>query len=143
MAVSRLQGELSYGEYRIIRKRGTQEKVWLMMKLKVKRYSDIGARRPSSGNFAEEVVIDADVGEYSTIELFGIFLAFRSFDILSIDEKGITISALSKTDRGEKKHEPQHLRIGGIIGFEASQYETSDDGPGWYATDEIYFETVE
>jgi len=88
-------------------------------------------------------VIDAAVGEYSTIELFGIFHAFRSFEILSIDEKGITISAFSKTDRGEKKHEPQHLRIGGIIGFEASQYETSDDGPGWYATDEIYFETVE
>ena len=55
----------------------------------------------------------------------------------------VDLSALSKTDRGEKKHEPQHLRIGGIIGFEASQYETSDDGPGWYATDEIYFETVE
>ena len=76
------------------------------MKLKVKRFSDMGARRPSSGNFAEEVVIDAAVGEYSTIELFGIFHAFRSFEILSIDEKGITISAFSKTDRGEKKHEP-------------------------------------
>ena len=66
------------------------------MKLKVKRYSDMGARRPSSGNFAEEVVIDAAVGEYSTVELFGIFHAFRSFEILSIDEKGITISAFSK-----------------------------------------------
>ena len=113
------------------------------MKLKVKRYSDIGARRPSSGNFAEEVVIDAAVGEYSTVELFGIFHAFRSFEILSIDEHSVTISAVSKTDRGEQKHEPQRLRIGGIIGFEDSQRETSDDGPSWYATDEMYFETVE
>ena len=53
------------------------------------------------------------------------------------------ISALSKTDRGEKKHEPQRLRIGGIIGFEDSQRETSDDGPSWYATDEMNFEIVE
>ena len=113
------------------------------MKLKVKRFSDMGARTPSSGIFGETVEIEPKVGEYSTVEMFGIFHAFRSFEILSIDEKGITISAFSKTDRGEKKHEPQHLRIGGIIGFEASQYETSDDGPGWYATDEIYFETVE
>jgi hypothetical protein len=113
------------------------------MKLKVKRYSDMGARRPSSGMFAEEVVIDAAVGEYSTVELFGIFHAFRSFEILSIDEHSVTISAVSKTDRGEQKHEPQRLRVGGIIGFEAKEYETSDDGPGWYATDEIYFETVE
>ena len=52
------------------------------MKLKVKRFSDMGARRPSSGIFAEEVVIDAAVGEYSTIELFGIFNAFRSFEIV-------------------------------------------------------------
>ena len=52
------------------------------MKLKVKRFSNMGARRPSSGNFAEEVVIDAAVGEYSTIELFGIFNAFRSFEIV-------------------------------------------------------------
>ena len=103
----------------------------------------MGARRPSSGIFAEEVVIDAAVGEYSTIELFGIFHAFRSFEILSIDEHSVTISAVSKTDRGEQKHEPQRLRVGGIIGFEAKEYETSDDGPGWYATDEIYFETVE
>ena len=113
------------------------------MKLKVKRYSDMGARRPSSGIFGEEVVIDAAVGEYSTIELFGIFHAFRSFEILSMDENSVTISAVSQTDRGVKKHEPQHLRIGGIIGFEAGQYETSDDGPGWYATDEMNFEIVE
>ena len=113
------------------------------MKLKVKRFSDMGARRPSSGNFAEEVVIDAAVGEYSTIELFGIFHAFRSFEILSMDENSVTISAVSQTDRGVKNHEPQTLRKGSIIGFEDSQYETSDDGPGWYATDEIYFETVE
>ena len=113
------------------------------MKLKVKRFSDMGARTPSSGIFGETVEIEPKVGEYSTVEMFGIFHAFRSFEILSIDEKGITISALSKTDRGEKKHEPQRLRIGGIIGFEASQRETSDDGPGWYATDEIYFEIVE
>jgi hypothetical protein len=113
------------------------------MKLKIKRYSDIGARRPSSGNYAEEIVIEAAVGEYSTVELFGIFHAFRSFEILSIDEHSITISAVSKNDRGEQKHEPQRLRVGGIIGFEAQEYETSDDGPGWYATDEIYFETVE
>ena len=83
------------------------------------------------------------MSEYSTIELFGIFHAFRSFEILSIDEHSVTISAVSKTDRGEQKHEPQRLRVGGIIGFEAKEYETSDDGPGWYATDEIYFETVE
>ena len=113
------------------------------MKLKVKRFSDMGARRPSSGIFAEEVVIDAAVGEYSTVELFGIFHAFRSFEILSTDENGVTISALSKTDRGVKTHEPQRLRIGGIIGFEDSQRETSDDGPGWYATDEMNFEIVE
>ena len=113
------------------------------MKLKVKRYSDMGARRPSSGNFAEEVVIDAAVGEYSTIELFGIFHAFRSFKILSIDNKGILISAVSKTTRGTKEHEPQLLRYGSIIGFEAGQYETSDDGPSWYATDELNFEIVE
>ena len=51
------------------------------MKLKVKRFSDMGARRPSSGNFAEEVLIGA--------------------------------------------------------------YESGDDGPGWYATDEMNFEIVE
>ena len=113
------------------------------MKLKVKRFSDMGARRPPSGIFGETVEIEPKVGEYSTIELFGIFHAFRSFEILLIDEKGITISAVSKTDRGVKKHDPQHLRIGGIIGFEAGQYETSDDGPGWYATDEMNFEIVE
>ncbi len=138
-----LQGELSYSEYRIIRKRGMQEKGWLIMKLKIKRYSDIGARRPSSGNYAEEIEIEAAVGEYSTVELFGIFHAFRSFEILSVDEHSVTISAVSKTDRGEKKHEEQRLRVGGIIGFEASQYETGDDGPGWYATDEMNFEIVE
>ena len=113
------------------------------MKLKVKRFSDMGARTPSSGIFGETVEIEPKVGEYSTIELFGIFHAFRSFEILSIDEHSVTISAVSKTDRGEQKHEPQRLRVGGIIGFEAKEYETSDDGPGWYATDEIYFETVE
>ena len=113
------------------------------MKLKVKRFSDMGARTPSSGIFGETVEIEPKVGEYSTVELFGIFHAFRSFEILSIDEHSVTISAVSKTDRGEQKHEPQRLRVGGIIGFEAKEYETSDDGPGWYATDEIYFETVE
>jgi len=76
------------------------------MKLKVKRYSDMGARRPSSGNFAEEVVIDAAVGEYSTITLFGIFHAFRSFKIHSIDNKGILISAVSETTYGRTEHEP-------------------------------------
>ena len=113
------------------------------MKLKVKRYSDMGARRPSSGNFAKEIEIEAAVGEYSTPSLFGIFDAFRSFEILSVDENSVTISAVSKTDRGEKKHEPQRLRKGSIIGFEDGQRETSDDGPSWYATDEMYFEIVE
>ena len=113
------------------------------MKLKVKRYSDMGARTPSSGIFGETVEIEPKVGEYSTVEMFGIFHAFRSFEILSIDEHSVTISAVSKTDRGEQKHEPQRLRVGGIIVFEAKEYETSDDGPGWYATDEMYFETVE
>lgn len=113
------------------------------MKLKVKRFSDMDARRPSSGIFAEEVVIDAVVGEYSTIEMFGIFHAFRSFEILSIDENGLTISAVSKTDRGEKRHEPQRLRKGGIIGFSDSERITSDDGPSWTATDDLDFEIVE
>ena len=113
------------------------------MKLKVKRYSDMGARRPSSGNFAEEVVIDAAVGEYSTITLFGIFHAFRSFKIHSIDNKGILISAISETAHGTKEHEPQLLRYGGFIGFSDSQSRTSDDGPSWEATDDLNFETVE
>ena len=113
------------------------------MKLKVKRYSDIGARRPSSGNFAEEVVIDAAVGEYSTIELFGIFHAFRSFKIHSIDNKGILISAVSETAYGRTEHEPQLLRYGGFIGFSDSQSRTSDDGPSWEVTDDLNFETVE
>ena len=113
------------------------------MKLKITRYSDFGARRPSSGNFAEKIEIEAAVGEYSTPSLFGIFHAFRSFEILSMDENSVTISAVSKTDRGVKNHEPQILRRGGIIGFEAGQYETSEDGPGWYATDEINFELIE
>jgi len=112
------------------------------MTLKIKRYSDIGARRPSSGTFAKAIEIEANVGEYSTVELFGIFHAFRSFEILSIDENGIMISAVSKTDRGIKEHEPQWLRKGGFIGFEDSQRETSDDGPSWTATDEMYFEFV-
>ena len=113
------------------------------MKLKVKRFSDMGARTPSSGIFGETVEIEPKVGEYNTVEMFGIFHAFRSFEILSIDEHSVTISAVSKTDRGEQKHEPQRLRVGGIIGFDATESETSDDGPGWYATDEMYFETVE
>ena len=114
-----------------------------MMKLKVKRYSDMGARRPSSGIFGEIVEIEPKVGEYSTMEMFGIFHAFRSFKILSIDNKGILISAVSQTSRDTKEHEPQLLRYGGFIGFEAGQYETSDDGPSWYATDELNFEIVE
>jgi hypothetical protein len=113
------------------------------MKLKITRYSDFGARRPSSGNFAEEIEIEAALGEYSTPSLFGIFHAFRSFEILSINEEGILISAVSHTDRGTTEHKPQLLRKGSIIGFEASQYETSDDGPGWYATDEMNFRIVE
>lgn len=113
------------------------------MKLKVKRFSDMGARRPSSGNYAEEIEIEAAVGEYSTPSLFGVFHAFRSFNILSMDENSVTISAVSQTDRGVKNHEPQRLRKGGIIGFEDGQYETSDDGPSWYATDEMNFEIVE
>ena len=113
------------------------------MKLKVKRFSDMGARRPSSGIFAEDVVLDAAVGEYSTIELFGIFHAFRSFEILSMDENSITISAVSETDRGVKNHEPQRLRKGSIIGFSDSERMTSDDGPSWTATDDLDFEIVE
>ncbi|MBE7065260.1 MAG: hypothetical protein E7384_05555 [Ruminococcaceae bacterium] len=113
------------------------------MKLKITRYSDFGARRPSSGNFADEIEMEAVLGEYSTPSLFGIFHAFRSFEILSMDENSVTISAVSKTDRGVKNHEPQRLIKGSIIGFEDSQYETSDDGPGWYATDEMNFQIVE
>jgi len=113
------------------------------MKLKVKRFSDMGARRPSSGIFGETVEIEPKVGEYSTVEMFGIFHAFRSFEILSMDENSVTISAVSQTDRGVKNHEPQRLIKGSIIGFEAGQYETSDDGPSWYATDEMNFEIVE
>lgn len=113
------------------------------MKLKVKRFSEMGARRPSSGIFAEEVVIDAIVGEYSTIELFGIFHAFRSFEILSTDENSITISAVSKTDRGVKNHTPQRLRSGSIVGFSDCERVTSDDGPSWTATDDLNFEIIE
>ena len=60
------------------------------MKLKVKRFSDMGARTPSSGIFGETVEIEPKVGEYSTVEMFGIFHAFRSFNILSVDENGVT-----------------------------------------------------
>ncbi len=113
------------------------------MRLKIKRYSDIGARTPSSGIFGETIEIDAAVGEYSTIELFGIFHAFRSFSILSVDENSVLISAVSHTDRGTKEHQPQRLRKGGIIGFSDSESQTSDDGPSWTATDDLYFEIVE
>ena len=113
------------------------------MKLKVKRFSDMGARRPSSGIFGETVEIEPQVGEYSTVEMFGIFHAFRSFKIHSIDNKGILISAVSETARGTKEHEPQLLRYGGFIGFSDSQSRTSDDGPSWEATDDLNFETVE
>ena len=52
------------------------------MKLKARRFSNMGAQRPSSGIFAEEVVIDAAAGEYSTITLFCISHAFRGFEIV-------------------------------------------------------------
>ena len=113
------------------------------MKLKVKRFSDMGARRPSSGIFAEEVVIDATVGEYNTVEMFGIFHAFRSFQILSVEENGVTISAVSQVNGVVTEHEPQWLRQGGFIGFEDSCRRTSDDGPSWEATDDLNFELVE
>jgi hypothetical protein len=113
------------------------------MKLKIKRYSDMGARSPSSGNFAETVEMDAAVGEYSTVSLFGIFHAFRSFTILSLDENGVEISAVSQTGRGVVNHEPQRLRIGGIIGFSDSERMTGDDGPSWWATDDLYFELID
>ena len=113
------------------------------MKLKVKRFSDMEARRPSSGIFGKTVEIEAKVGEYSTVELFGIFHAFRSFKILSIDNKGILISAVSQTSYGTTVHEPQLLRYGGFIGFSDSQHRTSDDGPSWEATDDLNFEIVE
>ena len=113
------------------------------MKLKVKRYSDMGARTPSSGNFAETVEIEAKVGEYNTVSLFGIFHAFRSFKILSMDKNSVTISAVSETDRGVKNHESERLLKGSIIGFSDSERMTSDDGPSWMATDDLYFEIVE
>ncbi|MBR6744166.1 MAG: hypothetical protein IKM00_02990 [Clostridia bacterium] len=113
------------------------------MKLRIRRYSDIGARRPSSGVFAGTVEIEAAVGEYSTPSLFGIFHAFRSFEILSINEKGVTISAVSHTERGTKIHEPQLLEKGFTVSFSDSERQTSDDGPSWTATDELYFKIIE
>ena len=89
------------------------------------------------------VEIEPKVGEYSTVEMFGIFHAFRSFKIHSIDNKGILISAVSETAYGRTEHEPQLLRYGGFIGFSDSQSRTSDDGPSWEATDDLNFETVE
>ena len=113
------------------------------MKLKVKRFSDMGARTPSSGIFGETVEIEPKVGEYSTVEMFGIFHAFRSFKILSMDKNSVTISAVSETDRGVKNHESERLLKGSIIGFSDSERMTSDDGPSWMATDDLYFEIVE
>ena len=88
-------------------------------------------------------VVDAVVVEYSTIELFGIFHAFRSSEILSIDEKGMMISAVSRASGRTKEHKPQHLRIGCIIGFSDSESITSDGGPSCTATDDLDFEIVE
>ena len=99
------------------------------MKLKVKRFSDMGARTPSSGIFG--------------VEMFGIFHAFRSFKILSVEENGVTISAVSQVDGVVTEHEPQWLRKGGFIGFEDSCRCTSDDGPSWTATDDLNFELIE
>lgn len=113
------------------------------MRLKIKRFSDMGARTPSSGVFGETVEIEPRVGEYSTVALFGIFHAFRGFRILSADDGGVVISAVSKTDSGVKDHAPQRLRVGGIIGFSDSESMTGDDGPSWTATDDLYFELVE
>ena len=114
-----------------------------MMKLKVKRYSDMGARTPSSGIFGETVEIEPKVGEYDTVEMFGIFHAFRGFRILSVEENGVTISAVSEVDGGVTEHESQWLRKGGFIGFEDRCRCTSDDGPSWTATDDLNFELIE
>ena len=113
------------------------------MKLKVKRFSDMEARTPSSGIFGETVEIEPRVGKYNTIEMFGIFHAFRSFQILSVENSGIWISAESCVCGRTTKHEPQFLRYGGFIGFSDSQSVTSDDGHSWVATDDLNFETVE
>jgi len=113
------------------------------MKLKVKRFSDMGATRPSSGVFGETVEIDVTEGEYSTVELFGIFHAFRSFTVLEMDENSVTVSAVSRAGGRTTEHAPQRLRRGGIIGFSDSESMTSDDGPSWTATDDLYFEFAE
>jgi len=42
-----------------------------------------------------------------------------------------------------KKHEPQRLRKGSILGFSDRERITSDDGPSWTATDDLDFELVE
>ncbi len=113
------------------------------MKLKVKRFSDMDARTPSSGIFGETVEIEPKAGEYDTVEMFGIFHAFRSFKILSVEENGVTISAISQVDGVVTEHEPQWLRKGGFIGFSDSCRCTSDDGPSWMATDDLNFELIE
>ena len=113
------------------------------MKLKAKRFSDMCARTPSSGIFGETLEIEAVVGEYSTVELFGIFHAFRSFKILSVDENCVWISAVSRASGRTTEHEPQRLRRGGFIGFSDSESVTSDDGPSWIASDDLNFEIIE